>query len=94
MRLKVQSYFHIMKYRKIVFEIFVGIFFLTFTSTLLWSGEPRELVKEVILKDSSLKDTENTKERKQALWEEISPAFNFEEMTKNAMGKHWKKTFS
>lgn len=78
-----------MRYRRIVFKIFIGIFFLTFTSTPLWSGEPGELVKSVILKDISLKSGEITKERKQKLWEKISPSFNFEEMAKRAMGKYW-----
>ncbi len=80
-----------MRFRKIAFKIFVGIFFLTFTSTLLWSGEPGEVVKEVILKDISLEDGGNTKERKLKLWEEISPSFNFEEMAKKAMGKYWRE---
>ncbi len=80
-----------MKYRKIVFGVFVSIFFLTFTSTPLWSGEPGEVVKEVIFKDASLKEAENTKERKLKLWEKISPSFNFEEMAKKAMGKYWRE---
>ncbi|MFQ5715150.1 MAG: ABC transporter substrate-binding protein [Candidatus Scalinduaceae bacterium] len=80
-----------MKYRKILFEIFVSMFFLMFTSTLLWSGEPEELVKEIILKDTSLKGAERTNERKQKLWEEISHSFDFEEMSKRAMGKYWRK---
>ncbi len=83
-----------MKYRRIVFEIFLGAFLLMFTSTLLWSGEPGDLVKKVILKDISLKDGEDTKERKQKLWKEISPSFNFEEMAKIAMGKYWRERSS
>lgn len=79
-----------MKYRKIFFEIFVGIFSLTLTSTLLWSGEPGELVKEVIRKDFSLEREGVTNERKQELWEEVSYAFDFEEMAKRAMRNHWK----
>ena len=74
-----------MRYRKIAFKIFIGIFFLTFTSTPLWSGEPGDLVKKVILKDGG-----NTKERKRKLWEEISPSFNFGEMAKRDMGKELK----
>ncbi len=80
-----------MRYRKIAFKIFIGIFILTFTSTPLWSGEPGELVKSVILKDISLKDGEITKERKLKLWEKISSSFNFEEMAKKAMGKYWRE---
>jgi len=80
-----------MRYRRIAFKIFIGIFFLTFTSTHLWSGEPGELVKVVIFKDASLKEAENTKERKLKLWEEISPSFNFEEMAEKAIGKYWRE---
>jgi phospholipid transport system substrate-binding protein len=80
-----------MRYRRIAFKIFVGIFLFTFTSTPLWSGEPGEVVKDVIFKDASLKEAENTKERKLKLWEKISPSFNFEEMAKKAMGKYWRE---
>ena len=80
-----------MRYRRVAFEIFIGISFLMFTSTPLLSGEPGELVKSVILKDISLKDGEITKERKLKLWEKISPSFNFEEMAKKAMGKYWRE---
>ena len=79
-----------MRYRKIAVKIFIGIFFLIFTSTPLWSGEPGDVVKGVILKDISLKDGEDTNERKRKLWEEISLSFNFEEMAKRAMWNHWK----
>ena len=80
-----------MRYRRIAFKIFIGIFFLTLTltSTSLWSGEPGEVVEDVILKDISLKDGGNTKERKRKLWEEISLSFNFGDMAKRAMGKYW-----
>ena len=80
-----------MRYRRIAFKIFIGVFFLTFTSTPLWSGEPGDLVKKVILKDISLKKAENTKERKLKLWEKISPFFTFEEMAKKAMGRYWRE---
>ncbi len=80
-----------MRYKNIAFKIFIGIFILTFTSTPLWSGEPGELVKSVILKDISLKDGEITKERKLKLWEKFSPSFNFEEMAKKAIGKYWRE---
>ncbi len=78
-----------MKYRKIVFGVFGSILFITFTSTLLWSGEPGDFVKDVILKDISLKNGEETKERRQKIWREISHSFDFEEITKYAMGMYW-----
>ncbi len=79
-----------MKYKKIVYNIFAVILILTITTTL-WSGEPGELVREVILKDTSLKPEEMTKELKRKIWDEMSYAFDFEEMTKNVMGNHWEK---
>ncbi len=69
---------------------------LAFISPLLWAGEPGKLLMETIdkgfaiLKDPSLKGDEKTQERRQKLWEEISPIFNFEEMSKRALGQHWK----
>lgn len=80
-----------MKFRIIVFGILLNIFLLMFTSTLLWSGEAGDIVKKLILKDISVKDGEDTKERKQEIWEEISPFFDFEELAKRAMGKYWKE---
>ncbi len=79
------------KCRKIIFEISVVIILQTFTPAFLWSGEPGELIKEIILKDSSLDITDKSQERKQKLWENISPFFNFEEMSKRALGKFWRK---
>jgi phospholipid transport system substrate-binding protein len=78
-----------MKYRRIVFGLFPGVFFLMFTSSLLWAGEPGDVVKKVISKDISLKDEVGTKERKHEIWKEISPSFDFEEMAKRAMGRYW-----
>jgi phospholipid transport system substrate-binding protein len=80
-----------MKYRRIVFELFLGVFLLITTSTLLWSGEPGDLIKKIILKDISLKDGEDMEERKHELWIEISRLLDFEEIAKRVMGKHWKE---
>ncbi|MHC4321898.1 MAG: MlaC/ttg2D family ABC transporter substrate-binding protein [Planctomycetota bacterium] len=80
-----------MKYRRIVFELFLGVFLFMFTSTLLWSGEPGDLVKKIILKDISLKEGEDMKERKQEFWREISHYLDFEEIAKRVMGKYWKE---
>ncbi|MDR4498256.1 MAG: ABC transporter substrate-binding protein [Candidatus Scalindua sp.] len=79
-----------MKYKNSLFKLFVVICFLTTTSTL-WSGETGELVRGVILKDTSLKLEKMTKEQKRKIWDEISYAFNFEDMTKNVMGDHWEE---
>ncbi len=80
-----------MKYRRIVFELFLGVFLLMSTATLLWSGEPGDLIKEIVLKDISLKEGEGLEERKQELWREISNSLDFEEISKRVMGKFWKE---
>lgn len=87
-----------MKYRKIISAICVGVISLAFMSTLLWAAdEPGKLVMKTIdsgltvLKEPSLKGPEKAQERRQRLWEEISFIFNFEEMSKRALGQHWKK---
>ncbi len=64
---------------------------MTFSSTLLWSGVPGDIVRNVIHKDISLKGERITMELRQKTWEDISTAFNFEEMAKRAMKDHWGK---
>ena len=85
-----------MNYRKITSALCIGMLSLAVISPLLWAGEPGKLLMETIdkgfaiLKDPSLKGDEKVQERRQKLWEEISPIFNFEEMSKRALGQHWK----
>ncbi len=80
-----------MKYIRVVLVLSLGILLLVSTSTLLWSGEPGDLIKKIVLKDISLKEGEDLEERKQELWREISNSFDFEEIAKGVMGKYWKE---
>lgn len=87
-----------MNKKKVMSSIFYGVVLLIGMSSFLWADEnPGTLVMETIdrglavLKDPSLKGAEKSQERKQRLWKEISPIFNFEEMSKRALGQHWKK---
>ncbi len=87
-----------MKYSKIMLVMFIGVFFWAFMSPFAWADEaPGKLVMEsidrglAVLKEPSLSGAEKVQERRQRLWEEISPVFNFEEMSKRALGVHWKK---
>ena len=80
-----------MKYKSIIFEIFLSVFFFMFASPFLWAGEPGDVVKKVISKDISLKDGEDTKEHREEIWREIAPCFYFEEMAERAMGKYWRE---
>lgn len=83
--------------KKIAVKLFTCIFILIFIHPLLWAGPPKDLVKKTadriltILKDPSLKGATKLQERRQKLWEEISTAFDFEEMSKRALGRHWSK---
>lgn len=89
-----------MKCRKVLPAIFFGI--VLSISTFLIAGEqgePGKLLMNtidsglIILKDPSLQGADKTQERKQRLWNEISPIFNFEEMSKRTLGQYWKKRF-
>jgi phospholipid transport system substrate-binding protein len=89
-----------MECRKIILVIFVGIFILMFMPSFLWAVEPGKIIMETvdrglaILKDPFLQEEKKAEERKQKLWEEISHIFNFEEMSKRALGRHWRKLSS
>src|SRR3972149_9638300 len=71
--------------------------FFVFGSSILFAGDPGKLVMDtidkglVVLKEPSLKGNDKVNERRQKLWETISHIFNFEEMSKRALGQHWKK---
>jgi phospholipid transport system substrate-binding protein len=81
-----------MKQRKVMFVMLVSIFVITATQSYLWSGEPGELVKTVILNESSLNNKiEDIHERKAKQWELISPSFNFEMISQRVMGEYWEK---
>ncbi|OOP57711.1 MAG: organic solvent tolerance ABC transporter substrate-binding protein [Candidatus Brocadia carolinensis] len=87
-----------MNKRKVISSIFYGIVLLIGISPSLWAAEtPGTLVMTTIdrglavLKDPALKGAEKVQARRQRLWVEISPIFNFEEMSKRALGQHWKK---
>ena len=78
-----------MRYRKVIFVMFAILFGISVAQSYLWSGEPAELVKKVVLKKVSSDKIENIQEHKAMLWEEISPSFDFREISKRVMGQHW-----
>ena len=86
-----------MKCRKIIFKVPVIVFYLMFMPNFLWAEEPGKLIMGSIekglgvLKDPSLEGKEKIQERRQRLWKELSPIFDFEEMSKRALGRHWRK---
>lgn len=84
-----------MKCKKSIFMTFFIIFL--FIPAFLWAGEPGKIIMETvdrglgILKDTTLQGEEKMEERREKLWKEISPIFNFEEMSKRALARHWRK---
>ena len=94
-----------MKWRKLLSGLCVGIVLLIFMSPSLWAGEPGKLIMDTmdrglaILKEPSLFEDqgekpsaeEKAKERRQRLWEEISPMFDFEETSKRTLGRYWQE---
>ncbi|MHC4320824.1 MAG: MlaC/ttg2D family ABC transporter substrate-binding protein [Planctomycetota bacterium] len=80
-----------MKHRKVMFVMLISIFVITVNQSYLWSGEPGALVKEVILKESSLNKIEDMHERKAKQWDAISSSFNFEKISQRVMGEYWNK---
>ena len=80
-----------MRYRKISLVFFVSTFIVTAPQTNLSAGVPEQIIKEVILKDSSSNAMRNNQNQnhKINLWEDISPSFSFNEMSRRAMGKYW-----
>ncbi len=78
-----------MKHRRAVFIILISLFAITFRQSCLEAGEPGELVKGVILNETSLNDIEDIHERKARQWDMISSAINFEMISQRVMGEYW-----
>lgn len=84
-------------FNNVILVVCITSCFFVFGSSILFAGDPGKLVMDtidkglVVLKEPSLKGNDKVNERRQKLWETISPIFNFEEMSKRALGQHWKK---
>ncbi|MCF6147125.1 MAG: ABC transporter substrate-binding protein [Candidatus Kuenenia sp.] len=85
-----------MKNKRFALKLFFFALLLTPFSSL-WAGEPGELVMKyvkngiAILEDETLKGDDKGCERKEKLWAELSPIFNFKEMSQRALGQYWQK---
>lgn len=80
-------------------QVFISalIILLTFAfSSSLWAESPGQIIVEridkglAVLRDPALQDAEKISERKRKLWEVLAPIFNFEEISRRALGRHWK----
>ncbi len=84
-----------MRRSKYTFKVVFAFFFTTFITGFLWAGAPGDIVMETIdrgmavLRDPSLSSEDKFSERRDKLWAEISHLFDFEEMSKRSLGKHW-----
>lgn len=64
--------------------------------TFGWAQDPGKLLTTTItkgfevLRDPSLQTPETMDERRSKLWELLGPLFSFEEISKRALGYHWK----
>jgi len=73
-------------------------FFLILGMTLpAWAGEPTEKIKQTtdkilsIVKDPALKAPSKTGERKKLIRQAVDERFNWEEMARRALARHWEK---
>lgn len=68
-----------------------------FPISLAWALAPGETVVQTIdqgikiLADPSLQGFDKFAERRQKIWEIVTPVFDFEETSKRTLGHHWKK---
>ena len=77
---------------------FLISFFLIFGMTLpAWAGEPTEKIKQTtekilsIVKDPALKSPAKAQERKKLIRQAVDERFNWEEMARRALARHWEK---
>jgi phospholipid transport system substrate-binding protein len=81
-------------------QIAIGIFIFTFCVGFLrfaQAGEPLEAVRTAIdkavqiLKDPKLQGMDKKRERIDRLREALTPIFDYDEMSKRALGAHWRR---
>src|SRR5262245_11348775 len=84
------------KIRQVAIGIFIFAFCLDFPC-FAQAGEPLEAVRTAIdkavqiLKDPKLQGTDKKRERIALLREALTPIFDYDEMSKRALGAHWRR---
>ena len=82
---------------KKAFQNLVLFFCIFAAASGAWAGEPTESVKKTtdrilaIVSDPALKDPAREPERKKMIWEAVDERFDWHEMGKRALARHWKK---
>lgn len=84
--------------KKFSFMVAVAFLLISMSGTkMVWAGIPMNTIREgtdeviSILKNPQYKGTEHTKVRREKIWEVISQYFDFPEMARRALGRHWRK---
>lgn len=91
-----------MRHKKIILNLLLGLFLVIISSKCVLAvenkpGVPGKLIMDYIekgldvLKNPALSGPDKLVERKEKLWHEIAPIFNFSEMCKRALGRQWKE---
>jgi phospholipid transport system substrate-binding protein len=82
---------------KLMVTVLVVLGFLGIAVGAVESGSPTQAVKQTIdeimavLNDEEMKKPEHKQERRKKLEEVVAKRFDYEEMGKRTLGKHWKK---
>ncbi len=86
-----------MRHRIIIFVLPVFLFLSMVIPHSLFSGEPGKLIMDAVERGLSIREEysldkpEERRKCEQRIWAELSPIFDFEEMSKRALGLYWKK---
>lgn len=86
-----------MRHRNIIFVLPVFVFLSMVIPHSLLAGEPGKLIMDAvgrglsIREEYSLDKPEERRKCEQRIWAELSPIFDFEEMSKRALGLYWKQ---
>jgi len=87
-------------YRKLLVLIPLMTICILVWSGFSWAKTPMETIQEgteevlSMLKDPAYKGPEHTEERRKKIWDIISHYFDFKEMAKRSLGRHWRKLTS
>ncbi|MGQ9636507.1 MAG: MlaC/ttg2D family ABC transporter substrate-binding protein [Thermodesulfobacteriota bacterium] len=89
-----------MENRKDLKKIIIGLLILLGIAPSVLSGEPKDQLQQTtdkvltILSDPNLKSPEKTKERRQLILKAVDERFDWEEMARRCLGRHWSKRTS
>lgn len=86
-----------MEIKKTVITLIVFVFAAVAFPSSSWAEKPGEMITRkineslLILRDPDLQDYERMAERQDKLWEILGPVFDFQEIAKRSLGRHWRE---